>query len=223
MQKVISVIRYKFIFINILLLGLSGCSQYKLSGKYCEKDLLGDFSTCINFKGNNFSYIESNHLGVSKYGKGTYLKGKNKLDLNFNSTIVKSNSFFTIVEEINSKNDSIKLKFFVKDKEGVLAYPYNGTVEFKNKVYIDLNKKGIIYLKKNNQDSIKFKLQNLNYDSVEIKLKPDKDYIIDVFLSDTLSGKPIKNKKMTYNLEKINDSIIILNNVGIKTIWKKIK
>ncbi|MGY0408858.1 MAG: hypothetical protein ACWIPJ_10985 [Polaribacter sp.] len=218
MQKGISVIKDKFIIFYILLSVANGFSQTKIEGEYCMYYKTKDYSTCLSFNNGFFEYIHSGHV-ASDYGEGTYFINKNSLTINFNK--IKSNNFskYKILNSYKTCKDSIQLKFIVKDKEGILQYPYNGTVEIENGVYKILGKKGIISLKNSSQDSIRIRLRNLSFDSLDIKLKSGRNYTIEVFLSE-FSGNPIKNKKIFYTIEKINDSILILNNNGIKSIWK---
>jgi hypothetical protein len=220
MQKVINVIKSNLFILFIFLFGIKTFSQIKIEGEYCNYDKYADISNCYNFINGIFSYESSGHISSTYYGEGTYLISKDSLTVDFNKTKNRSKSRYKIISSTKSCKDSVQLKFIVKDREGILPYPYNGNIEIKKRVYLDLNKDGIVYLKKENQDSIKIRLRNLGFDPVEIKLKSHKNYVIDVFLSDTPSGIPIKNKKTFYKIEKVNDSILILNENGIKSFWK---
>ncbi|AUC84312.1 hypothetical protein CW731_02910 [Polaribacter sp. ALD11] len=214
-------IKYNVIISLIFLFGIKTFSQIRIEGEYCNYDKYADLSTCYNFINGIFSYESSGHISSTYYGEGTYQISKDSLlTLDFNKTKNRNKYRYKIISSSKNCKDSIQLKFIVKDSEGILPYPYNGNIEIKKKVYLNLNKDGIVYLKKENQDSIKIKLRNLGFNSVEIKLKSHRDYAIDVFLSDIPSGIPIKNKKIFYKIERINDSILILNENGIKSFWK---
>ncbi|WP_408029418.1 hypothetical protein [Tenacibaculum xiamenense] len=190
-------------------------SQINLEGTFCKKSKHKDFATCYKFSENNFKYEHIGDIGIIEYGEGNFLIKNDSLILIYNKTELNNKSNYKIVNTSTSKSDSIKLRFIIKNSYHMLDYPLNGAIKINDGPYINLNKDGEIAVKKT-YDSIKLKTGVLHQDNLEFKIKADKNYLLEVFLSES-SGKPIVNRIEKFKINKIlKDSILLYEN-GKKT------
>lgn len=190
----------------IILISLSSFSQTKIDGTFFKKGRFNDFKVSYKFKDSIFEYEHSGDVGVIEYGNGTYYIEKDSLYLKYNLTTSKNKSNYKILKSNPTTKDSIKLRLIIRNHYTLLEYPLNGSIKINNDDYLKLNDKGTLTLKKS-QDSIKLKTGNLHHDSLTFKIKADKDYTIEILLSE-FSGKPIYNTIEKFKINKITpDSI----------------
>lgn len=209
--------------INLLsiLLSLYGFAQTEIEGTYFKKYKLKDFTTSYLFSDSTFKYEHKGHTGLISYGEGTYHIKNDSLILNYNLTKSRNASYYKILSTSPATNDSIKLKFVIKNKYLEFKHPFNAHIQVNNAPYTQLNKEGALTLKKT-QDSISLRTGVLHQDNVEFKIKANKNYFIEVFLSEA-SGKPIFNSIEKYNILKISKDSIELTNPHRKITLLKVK
>ncbi|QNM85374.1 hypothetical protein H9W90_14475 [Polaribacter pectinis] len=191
----------KFLFFLLIIISYNLNSQSKFIGLHCKDYKTKDFSTCYNFNKGLFVYEHIGDIGVIEYGAGNYQIKNDSLFLNFDKTKSRNTSKVKLLSKTDSFKDSIQLKFIVRNQKQVLTYPYNGSIEIKDKGYTSLNKNNVVFVKNNFQDSIVIKYRNLGFDPLEINLKSGRNYVIEISLGD-FSGKPIFYKKEYYKVEE---------------------
>ncbi|SOS52758.1 conserved hypothetical protein [Tenacibaculum dicentrarchi] len=188
----------------MLLITITTFSQEKLIGKYCSIPIGESDVTCIDFKENNrFDYFVSGCLGVSAIGSGKFELKDEKLNLVFDKAEQVSKSEIKITESKAKSEKEIKVKFKVKDENGI-EIPANviRTSDRKHFFFDELNK---VFLVDKNSPKANYKIEFIGYETLELEIDNSYDKIIEIDLFPA-QAKVISDKEISWKWEKVNDN-----------------
>ncbi|MCB4806614.1 hypothetical protein LG651_00010 [Tamlana sp. 62-3] len=188
----------------ILLFSIATFSQKKLEGKYCSVPIGESNVTCINFKENNrFDYMVSGCLGVSTIGSGKFELKEETLNLIFDKAEQVLKSEIKITDSKVESEKEVKLKFKVKDENGI-EIPANiiRTSDRKHFFFDEVNK---VFLVDKNSPKVNYKIEFIGYETIELKIDNSSDKIIEIDLFPD-QAKVISDKEISWDWEKVNEN-----------------
>lgn len=214
----------KVILLLLLTLGIKSYGQYKLTGVYCNDDLLNDLSNCFTFSNNNeFKFESYSDLGLGKIGNGTYKIEQDLLTLNYNKTKVNYSSYHRVAFWSSNK-DSISLKFKIYDLKGTGIKHATIILDLKKKIGLQVNSKGEGYTKiKKSNFKNKIIVSKIGYQNHVFELIPDKSYDIEIYLSDEDNPALIKDTIANYRIISKKNGFLKLKYNDQEIVWKKLE
>ena len=188
----------------ILLISITTFSQEKLIGKYCSIPLGQSDVTCIDFKENNqFNYFVSGCLGDSATGSGKFELKDEKLNLIFDKAEQISKSEIKIRESKAESNKEVKLKFKVKDENGI-EIPAN-IIRTSNQKHFFFNKLNKVFIVHKNSPKASYQIEFMGYETLKLEIDNNTDKIIEINLFPA-QAKVISDKKISWKWEKVNEN-----------------
>lgn len=190
---------------------------------YCQKKIVGRYNHLaesqehydyFTFYNNNvFDYNKGASLGDDIYGKGRYIIRNDSLILNYNLTELKKRSYHRFKNYVNSSS-SINVQLRVFDLNNNPLSGVNIVGDLKTKYGVITNNDGQASLQfERKNDFKKITVSNLCCLNYAFDINTDKNYVIDVFLSNEFYlSKAIRDNVEHLIIKHNPDSLILRQN-----------